>query len=1019
MKLVEISIKKKSLTWFFMILMVVGGILGFGRLPKLEDPEFVIKEAKIFLSYPGASAKEMEDEVTYPVETALQELPYVDRITSMTGPGLTEITFRALSKYRKKDLPQIWDEVRKKINDTYPKLPMGVKPPIVSDDFGDVYGIFYGLKGSEYSYKELKDFADIVKREIFLVPGVKKVSIEGNQQEKIFVEVSQAKMKNLGVAPKHFQSILKAHNFVTPTGKFNLGDEYIRSEVTGAFNSVEDIGNLVVSSSAGRLIQLKDVATITRGYEPHPNNLLYVNSVPSLTIGLSIDSSVDIIKTEKLIQAEILKLKAVQPPGMELTSIYNQAKEVDKSVKFFGKNLIEAVAIVLTLLLIFMGWRSGLIIGSILLLIMAGTTLCMDLFGIAFHRISLGALIIALGMLVDDAIVVAEGMLVKISAGEDKVKSAIEVVDATQIPILVATLIAAIAFAPIGLSRDSTGEYAGDLFWVVLISLSISWVLAVTTTPLMASTLYKKEIKPTGKEFDPYGGRFFKVYRNALKYFLKRKFIVLISLLLILLSSIFVFKFVKKSFFPAMTTPMFFVDYYRQEGTDILAVKKDALNISKFIESQKGVKQVAITLGKGFSRFLLNYSPETPNTSYAQFLIRTNTTEDIQSISKNLKTYLEKNYAQAQTKIKRLDLGPSPKAKIVARVSGKDPEVLRSIADQIIKIYRQAPNATGIRTDWREKVKTLTFDYSQEKAKFSGVSRNDLNQALSINFSGEEVGLYREGINMVPIVLRAPELERSDGGTAGNIQIWSEATQEFVHMGQVVTSIKTDFENNLIGRRDRRKTIEVFADPETGFLADSIFKVVRPLVEKISFPPGYRLEWGGEYEESKKGTQAVFASVPMGALVMFILTIMLFLDLRHAIVIWACLPLAIIGVSYGLYITGNSFGFMCLLGILALSGMLIKNAIILIEEFEHQIKSGKDPFMAVLDSSLSRVRPVCLTAASTAVGMTPLLTDVFFKDMAITVIAGLFVATALTLFVVPIVYTMVFKIPYKDLEPNL
>jgi multidrug efflux pump subunit AcrB len=1018
MKLAEISIKKKSLTVFFMLILLVGGIIGFRNLPKLEDPEFIIKDAKIFLTYPGSTVREMENEVTYPIETALQELPYVDRITSITNPGVVEITFKAKTIYRKHELHQIWDEVRKKINDTFPKLPPGVNPPIVLDDFGDVYGVYYGLTGTGYTYKELKDFADVVKREVFLVEGVKKVVIDGKQKEKIYVEISQAKLKNLGISASALQNLLKGQNFVTPTGKLNIGDEYIRTEVTGTFNSVTDIEDLVISFQNGKLIQLKDIATVKREYEKHPDNLFYVNSKPSLTIGLSIDTSVDILKTIKDIDREFIKLKGIQPPGMELIPIYNQAQEVEKSVSFFSKNLIEAVIIVLVLLMIFMGWRSGVIIGTILILIMGGTTLCMYLFGIAFHRISLGALIIALGMLVDDAIVVAEGMLVKIQAGEDKIKAAINVVSQTQIPILVATIIAAIAFAPIGLSRDSTGEFAGDLFWVVLISLSISWVLAITTTPMLASMLYIKEKTNPSKNFDPYGGKFFKVYRKALQFVLKRKALVLASLTFLLFSSLVAFKYVKKSFFPMMSTPIFFIDYYRQEGTDIRAVEKDVLIISKFIESVKGVEQVNMTIGKGFSRFILNYTPETPNSSYAQFLVRVKNEQEIGAISVKVQAYLDKNFPSSEVKIKRLNLGPSPKAKVVARVSGKDPEVLRIIGEKILNIYRTIPHTTGIRMDWRDKVKRLSFEYSQEKARFSGVTRKELKEALLINFTGKEVGLYREGVNLLPIVLRAPEYERLDGGTAGNIQIWTESSQSFVPMGQVVSQIKTEFEDNIIGRRDRRRTIEVLCDPKLGYLADSIFQNAKPLVEKIPLPAGYQIEWGGEYEDSLKGQKAVMASVPVGALVMFILTIMLFLDLRQPLVIWSCLPLAIIGVSFGLFITGNSFGFMCLLGILSLSGMLIKNAIILIEEYEHQIKQGKDHFLAIIESSVSRVRPVCLTAASTAVGMTPLLTDAFFKDMAITVIAGLLVATILTLFIVPIIYSLIFRIPYKELESS-
>jgi multidrug efflux pump subunit AcrB len=1018
MSIAELSIKKSSLTWFFMGCLAIGGIYGFSQLPKLEDPEFIVKEAKIYLSYPGSSAKEMEDEVTHPIEVALQELPYVDRVTSITNPGTVEITFKTLDKYRKNELQQIWDEVRKKVNETMPKLPPGVLPPLVLDDYGDVYGLFYGIIGEGYTYKEIKDFTDIVKRELLLVDGIKKVAIGGIQEEKIYVEIAKAKLKNLEISFNELERVFKMQNFVTPAGKLNVGDEYIRSEVIGKFNSVEDIENLVISATGGKLILFKDIGEVKRQYYNHPKNKVFINSSPALTIGLAVDTTKDITKTIKLVESEFEHLRTIKPPGMKVIPIYNQAKEVEKSVRDFVYNLVGSLAIVLAVLLVSMGWRSGVLIGAVLLLIMGGTTLSMYYTGIPFHRISLGALIIALGMLVDAAIVVAEGMLVRIQEGKDKIESAVEVVTQTKTPMLIATIIAAVAFSPIGFSRDSTGEYAGSLFWVILISLLISWVLAITVTPLLGNLLYRKEKLKKGEGTDPYNTKFFKIYKKGLDFGLKRKIPVMVFLSLLLLSSIVLFKFVKKSFFPDMTTPIVFMDYYRQEGTDINTVEKDILEISKFVKAQPNVEQVNATIGSGFTRFILNYSPETPNQAYGQLLIRTKEEKDIAPLSQKIITHLQKHFSNADFKIKRLALGPSPKAKIVARFSGRDPEVLRSLSDSAIKIFRKTPNTTGIRTDWREKVKTLAFEYSQDKAQFSGVSRSELKDSLLINFTGKEVGLYREGINLLPILLRAPEEERMDAAHASNIEVWTDSTKSFVPISQVVSQINTNFESNIIGRRNRRKTIEVLCDPQIGFLASQIFEKVRPEIEKIPLPPGYKLEWGGEYEDSIKGQKAVSKSIPAGAFLMFILTIFLFKDLRQPMVIWLCLPMAIIGVTYGLLITGNSFGFMCLLGILSLSGMLIKNAIILIDEFDFQIAKGKDPLTAIVDSSVSKVRPVALTALTTAMGLIPFLVDAFFKDMAITIIAGLMVATVLTLLVIPIIYCMVFKIPYKELETN-
>ncbi|TDJ07849.1 MAG: efflux RND transporter permease subunit, partial [Deltaproteobacteria bacterium] len=849
-------------------------------------------------------------------------------------------------------------------------------------------------------------------REILLVPGIRKVIIGGAQKEVIYVEVSRAKLKNLGISVDKLSSLFVDHNFVSPVGQFNVGDEYLRSNITGKFSSVEDIKNILVNSSKGKLIFLKDIATVKRTYAEPFQHRYYVDGKAALTLAISADTSKNILKTGESLKELMKTLILQKPPGMKIRKIYNQAEAVEGSIKSFVVNLVEAVVIVVLVLLIFMGWKSGVIIGGVLFLIMMATAIIMDMYAISLQRISLGALIIALGMLVDNAIVVAEGMLIKIEKGADKVKSALEVINQTKWSLLGTTIIAIMAFAPIGLSDHSTGEYCNTLFWVILISLLLSWVFAITVTPMLATMLYTKKILKKGESSDPYDNVFFKNYKSLLTRCLKYRTQTLALMVGLLILAIFGFTQTKKMFFPDSTTPLFMLDYYRQEGTDIRAMEKDALEITKIIKKFEGVTNVSVSLGQGYERFMLTYTPETPNKSYAQFLIEVDDYNKISGLVDKILNKLNPAYPEAQMKVKQIALGPTEKAKIMARFSGRDPDKLRDLANKAMDVLKGHPNAFGIRTDWRDKVKNLKVEYSQEKARLTGVSRKNVKDAFLINFTGKEVGLYREGIHLLPIVLRAPEAERLDVANSEDIQVWSPTNSTYIPINQVVKKISTGWDNNIVGRRNRKKTIQVLADPRVG-LSSEIFNEIRPLIEKIPLPTGYELEWGGDYESSKDGGAAVFGALPAGFFLMFLISILLFRDLRQPVVIWLTVPLAIIGVTFGLLLTNTPFGFMSLLGMLALSGMLLKNAIILVDSIDLEISIGKEKFKALVDACLSRVRPVSLAALTTALGMIPLFPDAFFKGMAVTIVFGLIFATVLTLLIVPVLYSLVFKIPYK------
>ncbi|MFH4663883.1 efflux RND transporter permease subunit [Vibrio cidicii] len=1009
-------IRNRVISWMISLIFLIGGTAAFFGLGRLEDPAFTIKDAMVVTSYPGATPQQVEEEVTYPLEKAIQQLPYVDEVNSLSSRGLSQITVSMKKNYGPNDLPQIWDELRRKVNDLKGQLPPGVNAPQVIDDFGDVYGILLAITGEGYSYKELLDYVDYLRRELELVDGVSKVSVSGQQQEQVFIEVSMKRLSSLGLSPNTVFNLLSTQNAVSDAGAIRIGDEYIRIHPTGEFQNVDQLGDLIITESGAQgLIYLRDVAEIKRGYVEVPSNIINFNGKLALNIGVSFAQGVNVVEVGKLFDRRLAELKYQQPVGIDIAEIYSQPKEVDKSVSGFVVSLGQAVAIVIIVLLFFMGLRSGLLIGLILLLTVLGTFIFMQYFKIDLQRISLGALVIALGMLVDNAIVVVEGILIGTQKGRTRLQAATDIVTQTKWPLLGATVIAVTAFAPIGLSQDATGEYCGTLFTVLLISLMLSWFTAISLTPFFADLFFKGHkvnTQQSGDEVDPYQGMIFVIYKNFLEFCMRRAWLTMGVLLVGLFVSLYGFTLVKQAFFPSSTTPIFQADIWLPEGTDIRATNTKLKVLQNWLAEQDGVEHVTTTAGKGLQRFMLTYAPQKSYAAYGEITTRVTNYEALAPLMAKFRQYIGNHFPEINYKLKQIELGPGGGAKIETRIVGSDPTVLRSIASQVMDVMYADPGATNVRHNWRERTKVLEPQFNESQARRYGITKSDVDEFLAMSFSGKAIGVYRDGTTLMPIVARLPEAERVDIRNIEGMKIWSPALGEYIPLQQVTLGYELKWEDPIIVRKNRKRILTVMADPDIlgEETAATLQTRLMPAIEAIPMPPGYSLEWGGEYESSRDAQASLFQTMPMGYLFMFLITVFLFNSVKEPLIVWLTVPLAVIGVTTGLLALNTPFGFMALLGFLSLSGMLLKNGIVLLDQIEIEMKSGKDPYIAVVDASLSRVRPVCMAAITTILGMVPLLPDIFFKPMAVTIMFGLGFATVLTLIVVPVLYRLFHKV---------
>ncbi len=998
MNIARNSIEKPVSTWIFILICFAGGIWGFFSLGQLEDPAFTIKTAAVVTQYTGASAEQVAIEVTEPLESAIQKMPEVDKIISVNTPGQSLIEVEMKPTIKGPELPQVWTRLRAKIADAALRLPDGTSPPFVNDSFGDVFGLYYAVTAEGFNDAEKHDMATYLRRELLAVPGVADVSLSGLPEEAIYVEPDLVLSNNQNVPPLAIIGAIASANSVFDAGENND----VRLQAPKGSDSVNEIAGLSVGVN-GKVISLADVTSVRRSRIDNPSQIIRHNGVEAFTLGIAGLQSENIVAVGKRVDQRLQELDHNLPHGVNLHPVYQQHEVVEEASNAFLINLAMSVSIVVVVLALFMGWRAAVVVGSTLLLTVLGTLLIMKLFSIEMERISLGALIIAMGMLVDNAIVVAEGMQTAMKRSLSSREAATEAASKTQVPLLGATVIGIMAFAAIGLSPDATGEFLFSLFAVIGISLLLSWILALTVTPLLGHYFFKRG---SGAINNAYSGLLFRVYGSTLRLSLWARWIVVPVLLVMTIASFAGFTQVKQQFFPDSNTPLFFVNYKLPQGADIQRTSSDLEKIEAWLIEREDVLSVTAFAGDGASRFMLTYPVARPNPSYGHLIVRTETLAQIAQVQNELDAFGKATLVDGEFRTKRLLFGPGGGDPVQLRLSGPDPAVLRQLGDEATRLMLSATdNITGSRTNWREQELVIIPDYATDRAQTAGVTREAVADTLRFATEGFVAGMYRDDERQVPIIVRAAD---NDLGLIDQTT-YSESLQAPVPLGQVINGFNYEVQNTLVHRRNRVPTLTVSADISRDTNAAAVQSEIMNTVETLSLPPGYRMQWGGEYEDSRLAQQSLGRQLPAAFLIMIIISVLLFNALRQPTIIWLLVPMSLIGVVTGLLATGLPFSFTALLGLLSLSGMLIKNGIVLVEEIDLVRASGLALKEAIVSASTSRLRPVMLAAATTILGMIPLLGDAFFVSMAVTIMAGLAFASVLTLIAAPVLYYIFFK----------
>jgi len=1009
MNLAAAAIRRPVAVWLLVLCCLLGGVWGMQTVGRLEDPSFTLKTALVFTPYPGANAAEVEREVTEVLESAIQQMPQLDRVESKSMPGLSQITVEILPTYGGDEMPQVWDELRRRLGDAQSELPAGALQSQVNDDFGDVYGLYYAVTAPGFAPAQEREIARFLRRSLLTVDGVAKVEILGLREEVVLVEIPSSRLARLGISPTQVLGLLGSENAMLPDGSLRADDARLRIGIAPGFDTVEDIEALRIGPAGGtEQLSVLDIARVTRTEEEAPGQIIRHDGQRAFTLGVSVIQTRNVVEVGQAIEARLDEIAAEVPLGVSITPIYEQHKVVDAAISSFLANLALSVGIVVGTLMLAMGWRSGLVVGATLLLTVLGTVFAMAVFGIEMERISLGALIIAMGMLVDNAIVMAEEMIVGMQRGAEAEAAAAEGARRTGLPLLGATVIGIMAFSGIGLSPDATGEFLFSLFAVISISLTLSWVLALTVTPVLGALLLRRPRTSEGSL--PYRGILYRGFAGLLRGSLRARWLVVLAALGITAGSLAGFARVGQAFFPLSTTPLFYVVYELPRGADIRATERDMAAIEAEVRATPGVSHVTTFIGQGASRFMLTYQPEQPNAAYGQLIVRAEEAAEIPAIIAQLEEALAGAFPQGQLRFETLVFGPPSGADVAVRLSGPEAGVLRRLAADAGAIFERSGALRDIRTDWRQRELVVVPVVDETRARLAGVTREAISDTVQYATYGLRAGTFRDGDTLIPIRVRVPAWERAGARDLIDRLVWSDGAGAYVPMAQVVQRFETRTEEAAIHRRDRERTITVLAGAREGLTADAAFRAVRAGIEAMDLPPGYRMEWGGETEAASEAQASLGAQLPLGFLVMVAISVLLFGKLRQPLILWLVVPMSVTGMVLGLLATGLPFTFTALLGLLSLSGMLIKNAIILVEEIDGRIADGDAGDTAVVEGSVSRLRPVTLAAGTTILGMLPLLSDAFFASMAVTIMGGLAFASLLTLVVVPVIYALMFGI---------
>lgn len=1016
----------------FVAVLIIGGLWAFTQMPKLEDPAVRVKQALVVATYPGASAHQVELELTDPIEKSIRQMPDIDHIESSSYADMTIITVELHPTVKDDELEQQWDLLRRKVENIKPSLPKGSQVMTVADDFGDVYGMFYALTGDGLSDRQLSDYAELIKREVLAIDGVTRVDIYGKRPECININLKEEKMANLGVLPTEVIQTLNGQNATSYAGYYDNGTRRIRVTVDDKFRSVEDIADMLIAGHDDDQLRIRDIADVSKGYEKVTRNAMLRDGERALGISIACSSSHDILKVGDKVEEKLGQLAERMPVGVEYNKVFFQPERVSDSLYTFLINLLESVVIVVVVLIFFMGFKSGVILGMSLAVIVFGSFLVLNGFDGTLQRVSLAAFILAMGMLVDNAIVIVDGILVDLRSGKPRAEALTSIGRKTAMPLLGATLIAILAFMPIFLSPDTSGVYVRDLFIVIAVSLLLSWLLALTHVPLMANRL----LHPKVSEGEAYKGKAYDMLDKVMGICLRHRLMVVGAAVVLLVGSMLCYPFLQQSFFPDMEYDQLYIEYKLPEGYNSTQVENDLEQMRKMLMQCKDVTHVTTSIGGTPSRYNLVRSIATPSLAYGELIVDFTSPETLVEHLDSMQRTLNDRFPDAYIKIKRYNL-MYKKYPIEICFNGPDPQVLHQLTDSAMAIVRNSDKVCLPTSDWEPQVPVLTVDYNQQAARTSGLSRGDVALSLMSYTDGIPVGTFYDGIHPENIYVKChtdkgEEVENLDRvnvfGMMPNVgNVFNRSTVQKLMSGrldkddvirqvtsttplsQVSKGIDIRWEEPVVMRYNGQRQQRLQCSPAPGVSTESARQSIAKAIESIAIPEGYSLSWEGEYKASTQSKQYLFKGFPLSVVMMLLILIMLFNDFRRPAIIFSCIPLVVVGVFPSVLLSGKDFGFVAIVGILGLIGMMIKNGIVLIDEISLQISQGKPLDRALIDSSKSRLLPVMMASLTTILGMIPLISDSLFGSLAVTIMGGLAAGTIIILIFIPVLYSLMYK----------
>ncbi len=1043
MNFTEYALKNKALVYFFVAVLVIGGVYSFFTMSKLEDPAITVKQAMVVTAFPGASAWQVELEVTDVLEKSIRSMGDLDHVESRSMDDVSYILVELASTVPPDDLQQYWDILRRKVANVQTQLPSGAQPSMVLDDFGDVYGMFYAMTSDGFGYQEMMDYAQLVRRTVLDIDGVSSVDIYGERQACINIDIQEAKMANLGVHPAEIILTLRGQNATVYSGYYNSGDKRVRVGVDGSFGDIGDISNLLIRGHEEDHIRLGDVAQITKGYvEPQREGLIY-DTLPAIAISIAMQKGGNIIQLGKKIDQKLDELKqTLVPAGINFEKVFFQPTRVQSAISVFMVNLIESVLIVIFVVMLSMGFRSGYIIGIGLVVVVLGSFVILHMMHGTLQRVSLASFIVAMGMLVDNAIVITDGIMVDLKRGIPKPAALVNITKKTAWALLGATTIGILTFLPIYMSPDTTGEYVRDLFIVLAVSLWLSWVLALAYVPIQADRAFKPKPVGPGESDNPFNGRVYRKYQGLLKFSIYYRWVFIVATVILLIVSVYGYRFIQQGFFPDLSYNQLYIEYKMPFGTNPEAVKADLASMEKYLMSRSEITAVTTSLGGTPSRYNLVRTVAEPSLSYGELIVDFTSPSSLKDNLPELQAYLSSHYPQAYVRMKRYNLMYMD-FPIQFMISGPDPAVLKELCAQVEDIMRADSTIMLVTNDWGPETPAMGVRYQQAIARDVNLSREDVGLAVLAATDGLPIGSYYEGEHALPIYLKSVDALGERPGRLNNVPVWSmvpstngiglATVRELmtgmlsesqllqrvigsVPLNQASAGIDVGWEVPVVRRYNGQRAISAQCNNVPEYTTTAARNSLLPKINAIQIPPGYKTEWQGEYLASTQSQSYLFKNVPIAVVIILAILIALFKDFKKPLMILLCLPLAITGVVAGMLLADKEFGFVAIVGALGLVGMMIKNGVVLVDEVDIQIRSGKDRFLALVDASTSRLRPVFLAAMTTILGMIPLVNDDMFGALAVTIMGGLFIGTIITLIILPILYSLFFHIRHPEKE---